>query len=88
MGKSDTCVMQKERHQEKWRTVGGGGWESEAHEVGTGAEHRQGIQGTHLGKEKAFPTLVVGRQTQLWVGFRAGEVKEVVLIASGLCSHD
>lgn len=24
----------------------------------------------------------------MWVGFKAGEVKEVVLIACGLCSHD
>lgn len=80
------CNAKGEAPREKWRTVGEGGWESKAHEVGTGAEHRQGIQGTHFDKEKALPTLVAGRQMQLWVGFRAGEVKEVVLIASGLCS--
>lgn len=67
--------------------MGGGGWESKVHEVGTGRAQTRDSRDS-LGKEKALPTLVAGRQIQLWVGFKAGEVKEVVLIACGLCSHD
>lgn len=51
---------------------------------GDGGRAQTGIHGAHLGREKALPTLAMGRRMQS----RDGEAKEVVLRASGRCPYD